>query len=85
MQTIPAREIKRRGIGAVDPLLDEGPVYVIRHDRPAYVIVTPERFAELVAAEDEQYRARVRDSLNDLAAGRVRHGGAADLLAELAE
>jgi hypothetical protein len=29
MRTIPAREIKRRGISAVDEQLEEGPVHVI--------------------------------------------------------
>ena len=38
MNSIPAKEIKRRGISAVDKLLKKGPVHVIKNNRPAYVI-----------------------------------------------
>ncbi len=72
MNTIPAQEIKRRGIGAVDELLAHGPVHVIRNNRPQYVVVSEERYRDLVEAEDEAYEARVLASLQDLEAGRIR-------------
>jgi hypothetical protein len=34
MNTIPAQEIKRRGIAAVDDLIAKGPVHVIRNNKP---------------------------------------------------
>lgn len=83
MNTIPAQEIKRRGIGAVDELLAKGAVHVIRNNRPQYVVVSEERYRDLVEAEEEAYEARVLASLEDVKAGRVRRGTAADLIREL--
>jgi PHD/YefM family antitoxin component YafN of YafNO toxin-antitoxin module len=71
MRTIPAREIKRRGIGAVDALLCEGPVHVIKNDRPSYVILTEGQYEELVESMEEATLARVKASLEDVKAGRV--------------
>lgn len=82
MRTIPAREIKRRGIGAVDEALREGPVHVIRNDELAYVILTGEQYEELMADRHEAYVARIRESLEDIKAGRVKHYTAAELIAE---
>lgn len=60
INTIPAREIKRRGIGAVDELLEHGPVHVVQRDEPVYVIMTEARYQELVEAEEEATVARVK-------------------------
>jgi PHD/YefM family antitoxin component YafN of YafNO toxin-antitoxin module len=72
MNTIPSQEIKRRGIAAVDEKLAEGAVHVIRNNQPQYVILSEERYKELVAAESDAYLARVRASLEDVKAGRVK-------------
>lgn len=80
MNTIPAQEIKRRGIAAVDELIAEGPVHVIRNNRPQYVVLTEQRYQDMLAAEDEAYEARVRASLEDLRAGRVRRFSSAEEL-----
>jgi PHD/YefM family antitoxin component YafN of YafNO toxin-antitoxin module len=40
MRSIPAREIKRRGISAVDEQLKDGPVYIIKNDEPSYVVLS---------------------------------------------
>lgn len=71
MKTIPAQEIKRRGISALDKDLKEGPVHVIRNNRPQYVVLTQDRYRTLLQAEDEAYLARIKASLEDVAAGRV--------------
>lgn len=47
MNTIAAQEIKRRGISALDELLKQGPVHVIKNNRPRYVVVTEEQYAQL--------------------------------------
>ena len=47
VNTIPAQEIKRRGIGALDELLKQGPVHVIKNNRPQYVVMTEEDYARL--------------------------------------
>ena len=83
MNTIPAQEIKRRGIAAVDELIVKGDVHIIRNNQPQYVVLSQERYQELLEAQDEAYVARVRASLEDLKAGRVKRGMAEDLIREL--
>jgi PHD/YefM family antitoxin component YafN of YafNO toxin-antitoxin module len=83
MNTIPAQEIKRRGIGAVDELLAKGPVHVIRENRPQYVVMTEERYQELLDDQQEAFEARIQASLEDLKAGRVFRGTAEELIKEL--
>lgn len=85
MNTIPAQEIKRRGLKAVDDLLDKGDVHVICNNKPEYVVLTEERYQALVAEAQEAYLSRVRDSLEDVKAGRVeKFATADDLLLALA-
>lgn len=80
MNTIPAQELKRRGIAAVDGLIESGDVLVIRNNRPEYVILSEERYRELVAEAEEAYLARVKASLEDVRAGRVRRFASAEEL-----
>jgi PHD/YefM family antitoxin component YafN of YafNO toxin-antitoxin module len=83
MNAIPAQEIKRRGITAVDDLIASGDVHIIRNNQPQYVVVSEVRYQELVVAEQEAYFARVRASLEDVKEGRVKRGTANDLIKEL--
>ena len=83
MNTIAAQNIKRRGISAVDEALKKGPVHVVKNNQPQYVVLSEERYRELIEAEDEAYIARVRASLEDVKAGRVKRGSAGDLIREL--
>lgn len=83
MNTIPAQDIKRRGIAAVDDLLETGDVHIIKNNQPQYVVLSEVRYWELIEAQDEAYAARVRASLKDLKAGRVKRGTANDLIKEL--
>ncbi|MEK7261519.1 MAG: prevent-host-death protein, partial [Pseudomonadota bacterium] len=53
MKTIPAQEIKRRGLSALDKDLKEGPVHVIKNNRPQYVVLSEERYQAFIAAEEE--------------------------------
>ncbi len=80
MNTIPAQEIKRRGIAAVDALITTGDVHVIRNNKPEYVVLTEARYQELVAEAEEAYVARVKASLEDVKAGRVRKFASIDEL-----
>jgi PHD/YefM family antitoxin component YafN of YafNO toxin-antitoxin module len=73
MNSIPAQELKRRGIAAVDDLITKGDVHVIRNNEPQYVVLSEARYQELVAEANEAYLARVRASLEDVKAGRVKH------------
>jgi len=83
MNTIPAREIKRRGITAVDEALKNGPVHVIKNDCPAYVIMDEVRYRDLLEAEHEAYLVRVRASLAEYEAGLGRTVTVDELMAEL--
>jgi PHD/YefM family antitoxin component YafN of YafNO toxin-antitoxin module len=83
MNAIPAQEIKRRGIAAVDDLIAKGDLHVIRNNQPQYVVLSEVRYQELVVAEQEAYYARVRASLEDVKEGRVKRGTADDLIKEL--
>lgn len=86
MNTIPAQEIKRRGIAAVDNLIQTGDVHIIKNNQPQYVVLSEVRYRELIEAQDEAYLARVRASLEDLKAGRVqRFTSAQELLDALDE
>ncbi len=80
MNAVPAQEIKRRGIAAVDELIDKGDLHIIRNNQPQYVILSEERYAELIEAEEEAYVARVRAALEDLKAGRVQRFASAEEL-----
>jgi len=83
MNAIPAQEIKRRGIAAVDDLIAKGDLHVIRNNQPQYVVLSEERYQELIVAEQEAYYTRIRASLEDLKEGRVKRGTADDLIKEL--
>lgn len=80
MNTIPAQEIKRRGIAAVDDLIDNGPVHIIRNNQPQYVVLSEARYQEMLEDQEEAYEERVRASLEDLKAGRVTRGTAEELI-----
>ena len=83
MKSIPAQEIKRRGAAALDEAIKDGPVHVIRNNRPMYVVLSEERYRELLAVEDDACSARLKTSLEDLKRGRVKKGSAEDLIKEL--
>jgi PHD/YefM family antitoxin component YafN of YafNO toxin-antitoxin module len=68
MQIIAAQEIKKRGIAAVDTLAEKGPVYVVSRNQPRYVILTVDRYAEMVEEINEAADARI--ALEDYRAGR---------------
>jgi PHD/YefM family antitoxin component YafN of YafNO toxin-antitoxin module len=81
MNMLAAQEIKRCGIGAVDGLIGSGPVFVIKNNRPQYVVLREEDYSGLLS---ELAEARLAASESDLAAGRVRRGASARLMKELA-
>lgn len=80
MRTISAQEITRRGIHAVDDLMVAGPVYIITHNEPRYVVMEKTRYEGLVEGYQEGYAARIRAALADVAAGKVQRFDSADEL-----
>ncbi len=85
MNTIPAREIKRKGISAVDGPMKKGPLHVIKNNQPRYVILSEEMYQELLLSENEAYMARIRASLEDVKEGRVRSFKSVDALLKAIE
>ena len=77
MTTIPAQDIKRRGIGAVDELLEREPVHIVKNNHPHYVVM---RESDYQAMMEDLALARIEASENDLAGGRVQRGSTSDLL-----
>ena len=82
MNTLPAREIKRRGIGAVDLALRSGPVHVIKNDVTRYVVMDIRQYRSLVDAKNKVHIENIRASLRDLKAGRVTKSSARELIEE---
>lgn len=73
MNTIPAQELKRRGIGAVDEMVKQGEVvHVIKNNRSKYVVLSEERYRALMKAEENATVERIKESLEDVDAGRVK-------------
>lgn len=85
MNSIPAQEIKRRGISAVDEALRLGPVHVVKNNRPQYVVLTEERYQELLQHQASAARDSLRVSLEDLKADRVTRYDDVDALMERLE
>ena len=84
MNIVPAQEIKRRGIAAVDDALALGPVHIVKNNRPQYVVLTEEGYRELIEAQEEAAIARIKASVEDAKAGRVtRHVSVEALLQHL--
>ena len=82
-RTIPATEIRRRGLSVVDKALKRGPVHVLKGNEPAYVIMAEEQYRELSERYRRSYVSRIRRSLKDLKEGRVRRVTAQTLIDEL--
>lgn len=80
MNIIAAQEIKRRGMAAVDSLLENGPVQILKSNRPRYVVMSEQDYQLLVS---DLADARLAASEADLKAGRVKRGTAAELMTEI--
>jgi PHD/YefM family antitoxin component YafN of YafNO toxin-antitoxin module len=80
MNIVPAQEIKRRGIAAVDEALAQGPVHIVKNNRPQYVVLTEARYQELLEMQEEAVLARVKASLEDVKAGRITRHRSVDAL-----
>jgi PHD/YefM family antitoxin component YafN of YafNO toxin-antitoxin module len=71
VRTIAAGELKKRGVGAFDDLLQEGPLYVIKNNRPQYVLLTVQDFEEFVEDQHEAETARIKASEGELRLART--------------
>lgn len=60
MRTVSATQMQRAFGAVLHEVLHEGPVTITHHDRPQIVIVTCERYAELMAAAAMVESARAK-------------------------
>lgn len=47
MHTLPALEVKRRGVAALEEAIKHGPVHIIKNNRPTCVVLSEEDYLEL--------------------------------------
>lgn len=50
MNAIPANELKRHGISAVEQLLVNGPVHIIKRNQPVCVVLAEDEYEKLIRA-----------------------------------
>ncbi|MBT3299050.1 MAG: prevent-host-death protein [Candidatus Marinimicrobia bacterium] len=72
METITAQEIKRRGISAVDDSLKNGPVHIIKNNKPQYVVMDEESYLALISESETAYEARLQIALAEVKKGDLR-------------
>jgi PHD/YefM family antitoxin component YafN of YafNO toxin-antitoxin module len=80
LNTIAAQEVKRRGVIALEEKLQRGPVHVLKRNHAVCVVLSEERYRELV---DEAAGARLANSLADLNHGRFATSDAHSILDEI--
>jgi hypothetical protein len=74
MNTIPASEVKRRGVAALEEAAATGPVHIIRNNRPSGVYMSEQAYARLLAGSRAPPRAPSGTSIWDLILDRPYEG-----------
>lgn len=64
--TMPAQEVKRRGMSALNAQLKDGPVWVIANNTPKYVVLFADDFKRM---RHEAFVEGCRESMAELRAG----------------
>jgi hypothetical protein len=49
MITLPASEIKRRGVAVLEEHIKNGPIHIIKNNQPACVVLSEEDYASLLS------------------------------------
>jgi PHD/YefM family antitoxin component YafN of YafNO toxin-antitoxin module len=80
LNTVGAQEVKRRGVVALEEGLERGPLHVLKRNRAICVVLSEERYRELV---NEAAGARLADSLADLSHGRLATSSSRAILDEI--
>ena len=65
MNTIPAKELKRRGVAAIEELIDDGPVEVIKNNRPACVVLSMEQYMSIIKPKPVKHHSE-KKSVSEL-------------------
>jgi hypothetical protein len=74
MNTIPASEVKRRGVAALEEAATTGPVHIVRNNRPSGVYMSEQEYARLLAGSREPVPPRSNASVWDLILDRPYEG-----------
>jgi len=84
INSIPAQQIKQRGITAVDDLLGQGPVHVMMRNEPRSVVMAEKQYEDLLdqirEMRHEAFVAEVLESTAQAEAGHVTRYSSADAL-----
>lgn len=78
--TIPAQEIKRRGMSVLNEKLASGPVWVISNNTPKYVVLFADDFRRM---RHEAFVAECLQSKAEYEAGNYKVGTAKELMADI--
>ena len=78
--TIPAQEIKRRGMSVMNEKLASGPVWVISNNTPKYVVMFADDFRRM---RHEAFVANTLNSEAEYKAGNYTVGTAKELMSEV--
>lgn len=54
MNTLTAAELKRRGMAAIEAGLRHGPIQLVKHNRPAGVVLPQDQYQRLIEAQPGQ-------------------------------
>ena len=68
MNTLPAAELKRRGMAALEQGLRQGPVHILKHNRPAAVVLSAQDYQRLLERAGEAQAEAGPDALGWLLA-----------------
>lgn len=52
MNTLPAKELKRRGVAVIEEMISDGPLEIIKNNQPTCVVLSIEQYRELTAGRD---------------------------------
>jgi PHD/YefM family antitoxin component YafN of YafNO toxin-antitoxin module len=74
MNTIRASEVKRRGVAALEEAVENGPVHVIKNNRPTLVVLNERQYAGLAAGDAHTARSSPRMSVWDYVVNRPHEG-----------
>ena len=72
MNTLPATEIKRRGVAAIDESIKFGPVHIIKNNHLKYVVLREEDYEKLISCSSQS--AHVKTSLWEILENRPWSG-----------
>ena len=78
--TMPAQEIKRRGMSALNADLKDGPVYVISGNKPKYVVLLAEDFKRM---RHEAFVRQCNEAMAEWRAGNCKSGTVEELMADI--